>query len=67
MICDPTNKQASDDKLVWDQYFCAALIAESNLTALVVGGTTGATHEDRQNMLIERAKALADKMMENRK
>lgn len=67
MICDPTNKQASDDKLVWDQYFCAALIAESNLTAPVVGGTIGATHEDRQNMLIERAKALADKMMENRK
>ncbi|PTU03716.1 hypothetical protein DBR45_05615 [Pseudomonas sp. HMWF031] len=67
MISDPTNKQASDDKFVWDQYFCAALIAESHLTAPVVGGTTGATHEDRQNMLIERAKALADKMMENRK
>lgn len=49
---------------VWDQYFCAALIAESNLTAPVVGG---ATHEDRQNLLIERAKALADKMMETRK
>ena len=67
MISDPTNKQAFDDKFVWDQYFCAALIAESHLTAPVVGGTTGATHEDRQNMLIERAKALADKMMENRK
>jgi hypothetical protein len=40
------------------------LIAESNLTAPVVGG---ATHEDRQNLLIERAKTLADKMMENRK
>ena len=52
------------EQSVWDQYFCAALIAESNLTAPVVGG---ATHEDRQNLLIERAKALADKMMENRK
>ncbi|MDI3273243.1 hypothetical protein ACYZT3_11345 [Pseudomonas sp. MDT1-16] len=64
MIADQTNKQASEDRAVWDQYFCAALIAESNLTAPVVGG---ATHEDRQNLLIERAKALADKMMENRK
>lgn len=58
------NQQSSENKAVWDQYFCAALIAESNLTAPVVGGVT---HEDRQNLLIERAKALADKMMENRK
>lgn len=57
------NQQSSENKAVWDQYFCAALIAESNLTAPVVGGVT---HEDRQNLLIERAKALADKMMENR-
>ncbi len=64
MISDQMNKQASQTKAVWDQYFCAALIAESNLTAPVVGG---ATHEDRQNLLIERAKTLADKMMENRK
>ncbi|MEJ5058085.1 MULTISPECIES: hypothetical protein [unclassified Pseudomonas] len=64
MISDQVNQQTNDTKAVWDQYFCAALIAESNLTAPVVGG---ATHEDRQNLLIERAKALADKMMENRK
>ena len=64
MISDQINKQSSDSETAWDQYFCAALIAESNLTAPVVGG---ATHEDRQNLLIERAKALADKMMENRK
>lgn len=64
MISDQTNQQSSQNRTVWDQYFCAALIAESNLTAPVVGG---ATHEDRQNLLIERAKALADKMMENRK
>ncbi|MBV4522955.1 hypothetical protein KVG88_23080 [Pseudomonas sp. SWRI74] len=64
MISDQANEQSSVNKAVWDQYFCAALIAESNLTAPVVGG---ATHDDRQNLLIERAKALADKMMENRK
>jgi hypothetical protein len=64
MTADQMNKQAADSRTVWDQYFCAALIAESNLTAPVVGG---ATHEDRQNLLIERAKALADKMMDNRK
>ncbi|MGE8068196.1 hypothetical protein [Pseudomonas sp. NPDC089569] len=64
MISDQMNKQASDSKAVWDRYFCAALIAESNLTAPIVGG---ATHEDRQNLLIERARALADKMMECRK
>lgn len=64
MISEQTNTLASESKAVWDQYFCAALIAESNLTAPVVGG---ATHEDRQNLLIERAKTLADKMMENRK
>jgi membrane glycosyltransferase len=64
MIADQTNKQTSETRTVWDQFFCAALIAESNLTAPVVGG---ATHEDRQNLLIERAKALADKMMENRR
>ncbi|MDF9777984.1 hypothetical protein [Pseudomonas baetica] len=64
MNADQVSKQAPVDKSVWDQYFCTALIAESNLTAPVVGG---ATHEDRQNLLIERAKALADKMMENRK
>ncbi|MNC84311.1 hypothetical protein D3C75_1388030 [compost metagenome] len=58
------DDQMNRDRAVWDQYFCAALIAESNLTAPVVGG---ATHEDRQNLLIERAKTLADKMMENRK
>ena len=63
MIADQMNKQASEGKAVWDQYFCAALIAESNLTAPVVGG---ATHDDRQNLLIERAKALADKMMDTR-
>jgi hypothetical protein len=40
------------------------LIAESNLTAPVVGAVT---HDDRQNLLIERAKALADKMMEHRR
>ncbi|WP_085722966.1 hypothetical protein [Pseudomonas sp. R37(2017)] len=64
MNVDQICKQAPVDKVVWDQYFCAALIAESNLTAPVVGG---ATHEDRQNLLIERARVLADKMMENRK
>lgn len=64
MISDQMNKQSSGSQTVWDQFFCAALIAESNLTAPVVGE---ATHEDRQNMLVERAKALADKMMENRK
>ncbi|WP_433739759.1 hypothetical protein [Pseudomonas putida] len=64
MISDPVSKPSSDSQAVWDQYFCAALIAESNLTAPVVGG---ATHEDRQNLLIERAKALADKMMDTRK
>lgn len=64
MTSDPVNKPSSASQTVWDQYFCAALIAESNLTAPVVGG---ATHEDRQNLLIERAKTLADKMMENRK
>lgn len=63
MTADRTTAQTSADKGVWDQYFCAALIAESNLTAPVVGG---ATHEDRQNLLIERAKALADKMMDTR-
>jgi hypothetical protein len=64
MIADEMKRQASEGRAVWDQFFCAALIAESNLTAPVVGG---ATHEDRQNLLIERAKALADKMMENRR
>jgi hypothetical protein len=64
MNVEQISKQASVDKAVWDQYFCAALIAESNLTAPVVGG---ATHDDRQNLLIERAKTLADKMMESRK
>ena len=64
MNVDQISKQAPVDKVVWDQYFCAALIAESNLTAPVVGG---ATHEDRQNLLIERARVLADKMMEHRK
>lgn len=63
MDADQVNKQASEQR-VWDRYFCAALIAESNLTAPVVGV---ATHEDRQNLLIERAKMLADKMMANRK
>ncbi|MFJ7794095.1 hypothetical protein [Pseudomonas sp. NPDC096950] len=63
MDADQVNKQASEQR-VWDRYFCAALIAESNLTAPVVGV---ATHEDRQNLLIERAKTLADKMMANRK
>ncbi|AZD87137.1 hypothetical protein C4K14_4317 [Pseudomonas chlororaphis subsp. aureofaciens] len=63
MIADQVSKQASEQR-VWDQYFCAALIAESNLTAPVVGV---ATHEDRQNLLIERAKTLADKMMKSRK
>ncbi|KAA5840412.1 hypothetical protein F2A38_18535 [Pseudomonas chlororaphis] len=63
MIVDQVSKQASEQR-VWDQYFCAALIAESNLTAPVVGE---ATHEDRQNLLIERAKTLADKMMACRK
>lgn len=64
MNADQASKQAPADKAVWDQYFCAALIAESNLTAPIVGG---ATHEDRQNLLIERARTLADKMMENRR
>ena len=63
MITDQVSKQVSEQR-VWDQYFCAALIAESNLTAPVVGE---ATHEDRQNLLIERAKTLADKMMACRK
>ncbi|MBK5351601.1 hypothetical protein JFU37_03555 [Pseudomonas sp. TH41] len=64
MIANQMNKPSTEDIAVWDQYFCAALIAESNLTAPVVGGST---HEDRQNLLIERAKTLADKMMANRK
>lgn len=64
MIADQMNRQASEQSAVWDQYFCAALIAESNLTAPVVGE---ATHEDRQNLLIQRARALADKMLENRR
>lgn len=63
MTADRMTAQTPEAKAVWDQYFCAALIAESNLTAPVVGG---ATHEDRQNLLIERAKALADKMMDTR-
>ncbi|AZD36725.1 hypothetical protein C4K22_3986 [Pseudomonas chlororaphis subsp. aurantiaca] len=63
MIADQVSKQASEQR-VWDQYFCAALIAESNLTAPIVGE---ATHEDRQNLLIARARTLADKMMESRK
>jgi hypothetical protein len=64
MIANQMNKQASDNRMVWDQYFCAALISESHLTAPVVGAVT---HDDRQNLLIERAKALADKMMEHRR
>ncbi|UVM52671.1 MULTISPECIES: hypothetical protein [unclassified Pseudomonas] len=64
MIADQMNKPVSEQSAVWDQYFCAALIAESHLTAPVVGE---ATHEDRQNLLIQRAKALADKMLENRR
>ncbi len=63
MNADQMNKRSAGERVVWDQYFCAALIAESNLTAPVVGE---ATHEDRQNLLIARAKALADKMMEHR-
>jgi hypothetical protein len=63
MNADQMNKRTAGERVVWDQYFCAALIAESNLTAPVVGGSN---HDDRQNLLIERAKALADKMMENR-
>jgi hypothetical protein len=63
MDADQVNKQATEQR-VWDRYFCAALIAESNLTAPVVGE---ATHQDRQNLLVERAKALADKMMASRK
>ncbi|WP_213938702.1 hypothetical protein [Pseudomonas sp. dw_612] len=63
MDADQVNKQASEQR-VWDRYFCAALIAESNLTAPIVGETT---HDDRQNLLVERAKKLADKMMEHRK
>jgi hypothetical protein len=62
MNADKMSEQVALDRAVWDQYFCAALIAESNLTAPVVGG---ATHEDRQNLLIERARTLADKMMDN--
>ncbi|WP_460156234.1 hypothetical protein [Pseudomonas sp. S2_H10] len=61
---DQASKHAPADKAVWDRYFCAALIAESNLTAPIVGGVT---HEDRQNLLIERARTLADKMLENRR
>ncbi|MCP1419964.1 hypothetical protein D3C76_1293770 [compost metagenome] len=64
MNADQASNQAPADKAVWDRYFCAALIAESNLTAPIVGG---ATHEDRQNLLIERARTLADKMMDNRR
>ncbi|QLL11199.1 hypothetical protein [Pseudomonas chlororaphis] len=63
MIADQVGKQASEQR-VWDQYFCAALIAESHLTAPIVGETT---HADRQNLLVERAKTLADKMMACRK
>jgi hypothetical protein len=65
MIADQMNGQA-EAAAVWDQYFCAALIAESNLSAPTVGGPTS-NHEDRQNLLVERAKVLANKMMENRK
>ncbi len=64
MNADQMSKQAPVDTAVWDRYFCAALIAESNLTAPIVGE---ATHEDRQNLLIERAGVLADKMMQNRR
>ncbi|KAA0981792.1 hypothetical protein FQ192_32975 [Pseudomonas sp. ANT_J12] len=63
MDADQVSKQTSEQR-VWDRYFCAALIAESHLTAPIVGETT---HEDRQNLLVERAKALADKMLEHRK
>lgn len=66
MIADQINKQAADERTVWDQFFCAALIAESNLSAPVVGGPKS-NHEDRQNLLVERAKVLADKMMEHRR
>jgi len=65
MIADQVNKQAAEQRAVWDQYFCAALIAESNLSAPVVGGPKS-NHEDRQNLLVERAKVLADKMLEHR-
>ena len=63
MSTDSLPRKSSETQQVWDQYFCAALIAESNLTAPVVGG---ATHDDRQNLLIERATALADKMLDAR-
>ena len=65
MIADQMNRQMAEVKAVWDQYFCAALIAESNLSAPTVGGPKS-NHEDRQNLLVERAKVLADKMMEVR-
>ncbi|MDR3561313.1 MAG: hypothetical protein P4N59_07735 [Negativicutes bacterium] len=66
MNAEQMNKQAVGGNTVWDQYFCAALIAESNLTAPTVGGPKS-NHEDRQNLLVERARVLADKMMEHRK
>ncbi|WP_166362842.1 hypothetical protein [Pseudomonas akapageensis] len=66
MITDQINQQADTQRAVWDQYFCAALIAESHLSAPVVGGPKS-NHEDRQNLLVERARVLADKMMEHRR
>ncbi|MCY1186440.1 hypothetical protein D9M73_273160 [compost metagenome] len=66
MTSDQTNTQSAVEKAVWDQYFCAALVAESHLSAPVVGGPKS-NHEDRQNLLVERARLLADKMMEHRK
>ncbi|MCU1751954.1 hypothetical protein [Pseudomonas sp. 6D_7.1_Bac1] len=66
MNADLMNKRTAGERVVWDQYFCAALIAESNLSAPTVGGPKS-NHEDRQNVLVDRAKLLADKMMEHRK
>jgi hypothetical protein len=66
MQANQMSTQAAENRAVWDQYFCAALIAESNLTAPVIGGPNS-SHEDRQNLLVERATVLADKMMEHRR
>ncbi|ALI03385.1 hypothetical protein C1Y08_28965 [Pseudomonas sp. FW306-02-F02-AA] len=65
MNSDQMNRRTAGERVVWDQYFCAALIAESNLTAPTIGGSKS-SHDEWQSLLVDRARILADKMMEHR-
>ncbi|MGF6149736.1 hypothetical protein [Pseudomonas fluorescens] len=65
MNSDQMNRRTAGERVVWDQYFCAALIAESNLTAPTIGGAKS-SHDEWQSLLVERARILADRMMEHR-